>query len=425
MVILSKAHQQASLRPASHVGRDLGERHERCPARQIRRGLPGIVAFIVTLALAPLLASCSNESAKPTTAEAPPPPTPVGVIEVANHPTNPGLSFVGRVQAIDSVNLIARVDSFLNKRLFTEGQMVKAGDLLFVLEKDTFQAVVNSSQANLEKAQVDADNLALQADRARELLKQRTVSQATLDDRVAAAKQAQAVVQQAKATLDQAKINLSYTEIRAPFDGRIGTANFSTGALVGPSTGPLATIVSQDPIYVTFPVSDRTVLEFTGGDRASATTGNIAVHLTLANNIAYPEVGAIDFTGIRVDPQTDTVAVRAKFPNPKNTLLDGQFVRIFANSNKPVEALLIPQKAVLTDQSGNYVLAVGADNKIIQRQITQGQTVGSDVVVQTGLKPGDIVVTNGLQRIRPGQVVEPEPAAAPAPADQSSSPAGN
>lgn len=384
-----------------------------------------MVAFVAMLALFPFLASCNNESAKPAQTAAPPPPVPVTVIEVKERPTNPGLTFVGRVQAIDNVNLIARVDSFLNKRLFTEGQTVKAGDLLFVLEKDNFQAVVDSARANLEKAQVDADNLTIQAQRAEVLVKQRTISQATLDDRVAAQKQAEAVVLQAKATLEQAKINLGYTEIRAPFDGRIGTSNFSVGALVGPGTGPLATIVSQDPIYVTFPVSDRTILEVTSGDRASAVTGSIAVHLRLGNNLPYPEIGTIDFTGIKVDPATDTVMVRAKFPNPKNTLLDGQFVQIFAESKKPVEALLVPQKAVLTDQSGNYVLAVDADNKVVQQHITQGQTFGGDVVVQSGLKAGDMVVTEGLQRIRPGQVVAPERVASAAPDGQQTAPTGN
>lgn len=384
-----------------------------------------MVTFVAMLALLPLLASCNNESAKPAQTAAPLPPVPVTVVEVKERPTNPGLTFVGRVQAIDNVNLIARVDSFLNKRLFAEGQTVKAGDLLFVLEKDNFQAVVDSAQANLEKAQVDADNLTIQAQRAEVLVKQRTISQATLDDRIAAQKQAEAVVQQAKATLQQAKINLGYTEIRAPFGGRIGTSNFSVGALVGPSTGPLATIVSQDPIYVTFPVSDRTILEVTAGDRASAATGSVAVHLRLANNLPYPEVGTIDFTGIKVDPATDTVTVRAKFPNPKDTLLDGQFVQIFAESKEPVEALLVPQKAVLTDQSGNYVLTVDADNKVVQRHITQGQTFSSDVVVQSGLKAGDMVVTEGLQRIRPGQVVAPERVASATSDGQQTAPTGN
>jgi membrane fusion protein, multidrug efflux system len=389
-----------------------------------RSGRDRIVAFLAMLALAPLLASCGRQGADENKAAAPAPPTPVGVIEVAEHPTNPGLSFVGRVEAIDNVSLIARVDSFLNKRAYTEGQMVKAGDLLFVLEKDTFQAAVDSAQANLDKAQADAANLKLQTERARTLFQQKTGTQAALDNAVAAEKQGVAVVQQAKASLEQAQINLSYTEIRAPFAGRVSAANFSVGALVGPSAGPLATIVSQDPIYVTFPVSDRTILEFTAGDRASATTGNIAVHLTLSNNMPYPEVGVIEYTGIKVDPNTDTLTVRAKFPNPKDTLLDGQFVRILAESKKPVEALLVPQKAVLTDQSGNYVLTVGEGNKVVQRSVTQGQTVGSDVIIQSGLKAGDTVITDGLQRVRPGQVVVPQPATEAAPAAQPAEPAG-
>ena len=428
MVILSKTRRPISTSPAPQTGRAVRKKDRRAPAGPARRrppAWPRMVASLAMLALAPLLASCSNENATPAQSAAPPAPVPVSVIEVSERPTNPGLTFVGRVQAIDNVNLIARVDSFLNKRLFTEGQIVKAGDLLFVLEKDNFQAVVASAQANLEKAQVDADNLTIQAERAAVLVKQRTASQATLDDRIAAQKQAMALVQQAKASLEQAKINLGYTEIRAPFGGRIGTSNFSIGALVGPSAGPLATIVSEDPIYVTFPVSDRTILEVTAGNRASAATGNIAVHLRLANNLPYPEVGAIDFTGIKVDQATDTVMVRAKFPNPKNTLLDGQFVQIFAESKNPVEALLVPQKAVLTDQSGNYVLTVDAGNKVVQRPIMQGQTVGSDVVVPSGLKAGDIVVTEGLQRIRPGQVVVPEPVTAAAPDRQSTSSTGN
>lgn len=410
MVIWSKKRHPTCASAAPRIGR----------ASRRSPGWPGLVACVAVLAL---LASCSNENAKPAQSAAPPPPVPVSVVEVSERPTNPGLTFIGRVQAIDSVNLIARVTSFLNKRLFTEGQAVKTGDLLFVLEKDTFQAAVDSALANLEKAQVDADNLTIQAKRAEVLVKERTISQATLDDRIAAQKQALAVVQQAKASLEQAKINLGYTEIRAPFGGRIGTSNFSVGALVGPSAGSMATIVSQDPIYVTFPVSDRIILEVSAGDRASIATGNIVVHLRLANNLPYPEVGTIDFTGIKVDPATDTVTVRAKFPNPRNALLDGQFVQIFAESKKPVEALLIPQKAVLTDQSGNYVLTVGADNKVVQRQITQGQTFGSDVIVRSGLKAGDMVVTEGLQRIRPGQVVAPE--AMPPPASNHQQPAGN
>ncbi|MBL0371226.1 efflux RND transporter periplasmic adaptor subunit [Rhizobium sp. KVB221] len=385
--------------------------------------LRGLLALVAALIFLPLVTACSEKAEDKPKVEMP--PLSVGVVEVAARPTNPGKTFVGRVEAIDNVNLMARVDGFLTRREFTEGQMVKAGDLLFVIQKDVYEASVVSAQANLEKAQADANNQTIQANRARLLIKTDAVSRELLDDRIAAEKQGMATVAQAKAALDQAKINLGYTDIHAPFDGRIGITNFSIGALVGPSSGSLATIVSQDPIYVTFPVSDRTILEFTHGDRASATTKNIAIHLKLGNNMAYPQTGTIEFTGIKVDPNTDTVTIRAKFPNPKNTLLDGQFVQVFAESKAPVEALVVPQKAVLTDQSGNYVMVVEAGNKVAQRPITQGQTVGSDVVVQSGLKKGDVVISDGLQRIRPGQVVDPEPVGVSVPAGGAVSPVGD
>ncbi|MFQ0814642.1 efflux transporter periplasmic adaptor subunit, partial [Brucella anthropi] len=335
-------------------------------------------------------------------------PIPAGTIRIDEQPTHPQLSFVGRVEATDSVDLMARVDGFLDKRAFTEGQMVKAGDLLFVLQKDALQAAVDAAQANLAKAQADADNLKIQTERARSLYKQQTVSQATLDDRLAAEKQALAVVQQAQASLEQARINLGYTDIRAPFAGRIGKANFSVGALVGPSSGPLATIVSQNPIYVTFPVSDKTILELTEGNRAATDRNNVAVSLTLSNGMPYPETGAIDFTGLKIDPNTDTLMVRAQFSNPDNVLLDGQYVQVTAASKKPMEALMVPQKAIMTDQSGNFVLAVGEGDKVVQRQIRQGSTFGSNVVVTSGLQAGDVVIVDGLQRIRPGQKVAPQ-----------------
>ncbi|ADZ88440.1 RND family efflux transporter MFP subunit [Brucella melitensis M5-90] len=368
------------------------------------------------LVLALGLAACSEDKSAPQQA-APLPPIPVGVIKITERPTHPQLSFVGRVEATDSVDLIARVDGFLDKRTFTEGQAVKTGDLLFVLQKDALQA----AQANLAKAQADADNLKLQTERARSLYKQKTVSQAMLDDRVAAEKQALAVVQQAQASLERAQINLGYTDIRAPFSGRIGMANFSVGALVGPSSGPLATIVSQDPIYVTFPVSDKTILDLTEGGRTATDRSNVAVSLKLSNGMTYPQTGAIDFTGIKINPNTDTLMVRAQFPNPNNVLIDGQYVQVTAASKHPVEALLVPQKAIMTDQSGNYVLAVGEDNKVIQRQITQGSTFGSNVVVKSGLAVGDQVVVDGLQRIRPGQKVDPQIVDATTPAQKAMS----
>lgn len=369
-----------------------------------------------------LLAGCNESSDKQAQAPQMPPPA-VGVVTAAKRPVAEGVTFVGRIQAINKVDLVARVEGFLQQRAYTEGQEVKAGDLLFVLEKDTYQASVDQAQANLASAQATADNAKLQTERARELIKNQNVAQSTLDDRIAAEKSAVASVQQNQAALEQAQINLGYTEIKAPFDGRVGISTFSVGALVGPSTGTLATIVSQDPIYVVFPVSDRfiqDVQQASGSGRVEPQ--DVVVHLTLANGSAYPQTGKIDFTDVKVDQNTDTLQVRAVFANPNRILTDGQYARVTAERKDPVEALVIPQRAILTDQTGNFVLVVGEGNKAAAKHITTGASQGADVVVQQGLNDGDVVIVDGVQKVRPGQEVNPAPAAAEA---APAKPAGN
>lgn len=374
-----------------------------------------------------LLAGCNESSEKQAQAPQMPPPA-VGVVTAAKKPVAEGVTFVGRVQAVNKVDLVARVEGFLQQRSYTEGQEVRAGDPLFVLEKDTYQATVDQAQANLASAQATADNAKLQTDRARELIKNQNVAQSTLDDRIAAEKSAVASVQQYQAALEQAQINLGYTDIKAPFDGRVGISNFSVGALVGPSSGALATIVSQDPIYVLFPVSDRFILDVqqaTGTGRVEPQ--DVVVRLTLANGSQYPQTGKIDFTDVKVDQNTDTLMVRAEFPNPDRTLTDGQFARVTAERKDPVEALVIPQRAILTDQTGSYVLVVGEGKKAAAKHITTGANQGADVVVQQGLNDGDVVIVDGIQKVRPGQEVNPAPAAAEAaPGVQApAKPAGN
>ncbi|MGO4125242.1 efflux RND transporter periplasmic adaptor subunit [Inquilinus sp. YAF38] len=361
-----------------------------------------------------LLAGCNESSEKQAQAPQMPPPA-VGVVTAAKRPVAAGVTFVGRVQAVNKVDLVARVEGFLQQRNYTEGQEVKAGQQLFVLEKDTYQAAVDQAQANLASAQATADNAKLQTDRARELIKNQNVSQATLDDRIATEKSAVASVQQNQAALEQAQINFGYTDIKAPFDGRVGISAYSVGALVGPSTGTLATIVSQDPIYVVFPVSDRfiqDVQQASGSGRVEPQ--DVVVKLTLANGSEYPQTGKIDFTDVKVDQNTDTLMVRAVFQNPNRILTDGQYARVTAERKDPVEALVIPQRAILTDQTGSYVLVVGEGNKAAAKHITTGPNQGADVVVQQGLNDGDVVIVDGVQKVRPGQEVNPAPAAADA-----------
>lgn len=367
-------------------------------------------SLVAAAALSWLLAACGEEGGN---AAPPAPPPSVGVIGVARKPITEAAAFVGRVEAIDKVDLRARVTGFLEKRHFTEGQDVAVDDLLFTLERAPYEAEVEQRQAELARAEANAQNAELQLRRARELLRNQNIPQATVDERVAASASAQADILQAKAALRQAQINLGYTEIRSPIVGRIGRAAFSEGNLVGPDSGILATIVHQDPMYVTFPVSQREVLEFQRRvAEREADPAHVVVRLRLSDGSLYPQPGRINFLDVQVSPGTDTVTVRAEVPNPKRTLVEGQFASVTVESETPEPALVVPQAAVQTDQAGSFVLVVDSEKKVEVRRVTLGASQEGDVVVAKGLKEGEQIVLEGIQKVRPGQVVSPAPASA-------------
>ena len=334
------------------------------------------------------------------------PPPSVSVTPVVSRQVTETGDFVGRIVAVNKVDIVARVAGFIEERNFTEGQLVKTGDLLFRIEQATYKAAVDQQRANLAKAKATQTNTALQLERGKELIRNQSIPQSTLDQRAADDAAAKADVMQAQALLEQAEINLGYTEIRSPIDGKIGLANFTVGNLVEPSSGRLATIVSQDPIYITFQASERDVLAYKRRLAESADKNpHVTVHLKLPDGTIYEQPGITNFLDVQVDPNTDTQIVRAQVPNPDGRLVPGGVVGVSVERGTPQAALVVPQAAVQLDQAGRYVLVVDEAKKVELRRVTTGVEEGRDVVVTEGLKEGELVIVEGVQKVRPGQIV--------------------
>lgn len=349
-----------------------------------------------------LLAACDDKAAEQSAA--PPPPPAVGFVEVQPQDVAQSFEFVGRVVAIDKVELRARVEGFLEKRHFTEGAAVKAGDLLFSIEKDQFQAAVDQANADLSAANAQLTNAQVQYQRAATLVRSQNIPQATVDQRRAELDTASAKVQQAEAALREAQINLGYTDIVAPVSGVIGQATVTDGNLVGPSSGTLATIVSVDPIYVTFPVAQRQLVR--AQEHAAGDPSKIKVSIRLPDGSIHDQQGRIDFVDNQVDQSTDSVTVRAVVPNPKGILKDGQIARPIVEVAAPEPQITVPMAALVIDQAGSSVMVVDDQNKVEQRRVTLGPQQGVSVVVSEGLKAGERVIVDGLQKVRPGQAVQ-------------------
>jgi membrane fusion protein (multidrug efflux system) len=315
--------------------------------------------------------------------------------------------FVGRIKAVEKVDVRARVEGFLQKVAFREGQDVKAGDLLYQIEKVQFQAQVDQAKANLASAEAEVTNAQAQYNRQFELARHQFSPQATVDQNKAALDTGRAKILQTRAALTQAEVNLDYTDIRSPISGRIGRTAYTVGNLVNPASGVLATIVSQDPIYVLFPVSVRE-LEIIREVRRNEEGGlaKIEIRIRLSNGKDYPQRGVWNLTDPQVDQQTDTLIMRATIPNPERQLIDGQFVSAVIRERREEPRLVVPQAALQVDQSGNYVLVVDDQHKVEQRRIQTGPNQDTDVVVTSGLREGEKVIVDGIQKVRPGQVVQ-------------------
>jgi membrane fusion protein (multidrug efflux system) len=340
-------------------------------------------------------------------AQQPAPATvPVGVVRAELKPISKSKDFVGRVEAINRVQIMARVTGFLEEVRFKEGDLLKEGAPLYLIEQGLFKAAVQQAQGAVERSKAAKTLTEIQLQRAQELLNRAAGTVVARDQAQAADQEAQGQILTNQANLDTANINLGYTEISSPITGKVGRTNITKGNVVGPSSGPLTLVVSQDPMYVTFPVSQTDVLEARKGGRTDA--NSIKVKLTFSDGSVYDQVGEINFVDVTVERGTDTVTLRATIPNPDGLLIDSQLVRVILESATPVDKLVIPQAALIADQQGTYVFVVD-DGKAAVRRIKVGEESGTGVTIESGLSAGDLVIVEGLQSLRPGASVLANP----------------
>ncbi len=361
--------------------------------------------LLITLTASLILTGCSEKEKKN------PPPPGVIVSPVVKQNVVDAMQIVGQVVAYDDVNLRARVEGFLDKKNFKDGQYVKKDDILFVIQKDQYQANMAAAQAKVASALAELQKAKLDYDRQKSLWEKHAVSKRDYDYAKCQYELAKAETLKAKANLAKAALDLQYTDIKAPFSGRVGIAQYSVGNLVGPSSLSLANVVKVDPIKVEFNIIESMVVDTMQEQAKSKQQGSgrskLVVKVIMANGKPYKRSGKIEYYDNRINPQTGTIMLRAVFENPDFLLIPGEYVRVNLESKDEVEALLIPRSAIAENQAGKYVLVVNKDNKVELREIKTGSTYGANIVISSGLKEGEKVITQGLQKVRSGQIVKP------------------
>ena len=377
----------------------------------------GAFCLLLTLALGSL---SFHAEAQP----APSGPPAVGVVRAERQQITQSDEFIGRIQAVGRVALVARVSAFLEKRLFVEGAEVKKGDLLYQLEQPPFQAQVDANKATVEQLEAQHRNAELTLERAQLLLRTPAGQQSNVDSALASERALAAQIAGAQAQLQTAQINLGYTEIRAPIDGRISSTAVTEGNVVSPTSGTLANIVSQDPMYVLFPIALRAGLDLRTRYADKGGYSAVVIKLRLPDGRIYGRDGKLDYVSPTVAENTDTITLRGVVPNPlfpgmqagqpgSRELTDGEFVTVLLEGVQPITVLAIPRAAVLSDQEGDYVYVVDAQNKAQIHRVQLGQSTPTTAVVTNGLNEGELVISDGLQRVRPGEAVSPGPASPP------------
>ena len=328
----------------------------------------------------------------------------VDAVRLSETEIYPEASFVAKIESQDKVALRARVSGFLQERLFQEGDIVKKDQPLFIIEQVNYKSAVKSAEANLSKAVAASKNATSQYERVKKLYQTKDVSKAKLDEAEAAYDSALATVNQMQAMLDVAQQDLDYTVIRAPMDGKVGESTFSVGELIGPNSGVLAQVVKIDPIDAIFSISENQSMQLR---HQFPSTEDVVAHFIFSDEREYPVAGKVDFIDVVLDEQMNTLKMKASFANPEGKLISGQYGRILLKGTKPAKVLTVPQRAVQHDKTSAFVYVITPDDKIEKRTVITGMDLHDFLYeVTSGLKAGEVVVTDGFQKIAPDATVK-------------------
>jgi len=392
----------------------------------VRRFAP--LAAIATVLFS--LAGCGEKNAAAQAPGAGMSPPEVAVVTVASERVVMTTELPGRVEAVRVAQVRARVPGIVLKRVFNEGSEVKAGDVLFTIDPAPFQATYNSTQAAVAKAEANLAQASLKVQRYKPLVETNAVSRQEYDDALTAQKQATADLASAKAAQETARLNLGYATVTSPISGRVGRALVTEGALVGQGEAtPLATVQQLDPVYVRLTQSSAELMQlrhaFASGRLKSVGKDKAKVTLVTEDGRTYPHAGKLLFSDVSVDESTGAVTLRAEFPNPDRLLLPGLFVRARLEQAVSEDAIKVPQQAVQRDPAGASVLLVGDDGKVRAQPVKTGAVQGSAWVISEGLKPGDRVIVEGFQKVKPGAAVKAVPWKSAAQADTAAKPEQN
>ena len=379
-------------------------------------GLP-VLALAASVVIALAMAGCGSQAAE-SEGGGMPPPAEVSVAQVLSKQVRQWDEFTGRVAAVESVELRPRVSGYVERVVYKEGQEVKKGDLLFVIDQRRYRAELNRAQAQLERARAEARLAQTQDQRAQTLVEAKAISREEFETRRAATTQGNAGVRAAEAAVASAQLDLTFTEVRAPISGRAGRALTTVGNLAQADQTLLTTLVSQDPMYIYFESDEQTYQRYSDlarkGERAE---NKNPVRVGLSGEAGYPHEGAVDFTDNQVDPTTGTIRARAVVANPDRQFTPGMFARVQLEGSGDFKAMLIDDKAVLTDQDRKYVYVLGQKSEAVRKDVVLGRMIDGLRVVQSGLAPTDKVIVHGVQKIFfPGAPVAPKTIAMGAPA---------